>query len=288
MLPRDARSKMKRTLVVLGLSLAVYSSHVSALRMAVLDVGEGQAVLLAHKKSGILIDTGHAGMVPRVLRALDDLGVARLDYLILTHLHPDHASGYFRIREAFPSTPVLDNCHPLPAEVQPDMVRWVSEALAEDTRRHCLAAGDRLNWQGIAIDVLWPQAIKDDSLNRHSLVLLLSRADKQRVLIMGDADQVVERSLLETHWLREGVDILIAGHHGAADTGDQAFLRAIAPAYSVVSVNSGNIRGYPAEQTLAQLRTWSERVLRTDRDGDLCFGFGKGVERIPCNQARSR
>ncbi len=271
-----------KSLVALSLCLAILTSPVQAeMRLIVLDVGEGQAILLQQEHRGILIDTGHAGMSVQVLARLQDHGIEHLDYLILTHLHPDHASGYFRIREAFPDTPVLYNFHPLPDHITPDMVRWLNRALSRDSKRRKLAAGDTINWRGATIQALWPDEFVNDNLNQHSLVLLI-RYHEGRVLLMGDAGKMVERRLRQLN-LPGPVNLLIAGHHGAADTGDDAFLAMLQPRYSVISVNSDNIRGYPAPDTLTKLQHVSTRVYRTDRDGELCFSLPGGTDKIaPC------
>jgi len=257
------------------------------MRLVVLDVGEGQAVLLQREEHGVLVDTGHAGMARHVLERLAALGVQRLDYLFLTHLHPDHASGYFRIREAFPDTPVVYNFHPLPRHVRPDMVRWVDEALSQDEQRIKMAAGDVIQWRGAAIEALWPETFTGHNLNRHSLVLQV-RYGKHRALLMGDADKPVERQLLQRG--RVGpVELLVVGHHGAADSGDEEFLARTQPRYSAISVNKDNIRGYPAAETLALLRRHSGKVLRTDRDGEVCFLFpGDGTNPRPCRPRSPR
>ncbi|WP_456415655.1 ComEC/Rec2 family competence protein [Thiolapillus sp.] len=251
------------------LSLCVMAAPVAAEpRLVMLDVGEGQALLLQQGARGVLIDTGHPGVSRRLLARLGALGVKRLDYLILTHLHPDHAGGYFRLREAFPRTPVLYSGHPLPADVRPDLVRWVNDALAQDAHRRLLRAGEDISWQGMHIEVLWPEAFSGDNLNRHSLVLLLHYAGL-KLLIMGDADAVVEQALLEQNKLPADIDVLVAGHHGAADATSAAFVDRLHPRLALISVNAGNIRGYPGEEVLQRLEKAGARVLRTDRHGEL-------------------
>jgi competence protein ComEC len=207
--------------------------------------------------------------------------VRKLERLILTHLHPDHASGYFRIREAFPETPVFYNGLPVRRDVAPDMVRWVNEALAADPRSERLAAGDHMQWHDSVIDVLWPSEFRGSNLNRHSLVLSIHYGETS-VLVMGDTDAEVEDALLARDAIRPA-DILIAGHHGSADTSTAAFLAAVRASHAVISVDHDNIRGYPAATTLARLRKYSGEVLRTDTDGEICFELsGRTVRQSRC------
>ena len=223
-------------------------------RMSLLDVGEGQSLLLSAEGRGVLIDTGHAGQASRVLDRLSANGVAELEFVILTHLHPDHASGLFRIREAFPDVPVYTSCQPLPADVRPDMTRWVHEYLRHDPAHHCLKAGSRLQFNDTSIHVLWPYGFRSHDLNAHSLVLHLSRPGRS-ILLMADAGIGVEQQLLAKQVLPRRVDVLVVGHHGADDASSEAFLEYVAPRRAVISINRDNLRGYPSPRVLERLKS---------------------------------
>ncbi len=261
---------MRGFLLVLLLSIAAETN--AAPSLVVLDVGEGQALLLQEGSHGILIDTGHPGMSRHLLQRLSTLGVEQLDYLILTHLHPDHAGGYFRLREQFPDTPLLYTGHPLPPHIHPDLVRWVNQAVIADSHWRKFFAGDFIRWKGLTLEALWPDSFADTNLNRHSLVLLL-RYHGLELLLMGDADTVVEQELLTRGQLPDQVDLLVVGHHGAADASSEAFLTAIKPQIAVISVNKNNIRGYPGAEVIKRLKHSGARLLRTDHDGELHFRF---------------
>jgi competence protein ComEC len=238
-------------------------------RLVALDVGEGQAILIQSGEHGILMDTGHVGKARLVLDRLADLGVHQLDYLILSHLHPDHASGYFRLREAWPATPVLYNGQPLPAMVQPDITRWVNDALLTDPLSRVIRVGEIIHWRGMRLEVLWPDGFETQNLNRHSLVI---RLDYQgyTALIMGDADNHVEQMLLNQHSkLPSSVDVLVLGHHGARDAGSEPFLRRLNPGLAIISVNANNLRGYPDAAVLQRLADLGISLRRTDRDGEI-------------------
>lgn len=240
--------------------------------MRVLDVGEGQAVLAQAGDRGVLIDTGHAGRAAGLVARLRALGVRRLDHLILTHLHPDHASGYFRVIEAYPEVAVHDNGQILPLLPQEQIVRWVAKALRSHPRYSPLKAGDALDWAGGRIRVLWPHRADGPDWNANSLVLLLNRGPFLG-LVMGDAGQGVEAAFLEAGVLPRDVDLLVAGHHGAADTARPDFLAHVKPRVAVISVDRDNLRGYPDPGVVDRLAAASGRLYRTDRDGEICVSF---------------
>ena len=265
----------------LGLILLVLTSLAGAeeARLVTLDVGEGQAILIQRGGQGILIDTGHVGKTRLVLDRLAALGVRQLDYLVLTHLHPDHASGYFRLREAWPNTPVLFNGQPISGLVQPDVTRWVYEALMTDPLVRVIRAGETIQWHGMQLEVLWPDGFDNRNLNRHSLVIRLDYQD-HTVLIMGDADKHVEQTLLnQRDKLPSNVDALVMGHHGASDVGDELFLRRLNPGLAIISVNAGNLRGYPDPALLQRLADLGINLRRTDVDGEIIVNLSDPAKR---------
>lgn len=271
---------------IIVLLLLIYPSLLIAAnqqRFIVLDVGEGQALLLQQADRGILIDTGHAGQARQLLDKIQYYGIEQLEAIILTHLHPDHASAYFRLKEAYPNVTVYDNCHALPATIQPDMTRWLFDALNSDPLHRCLKAGDNLKLNHIGIQILWPEHIQSNNLNEHSLVILIQQ-DNTNILIMGDAGITAEKYLIEQKLINSDVNLIVIGHHGAADATTDALLQVTKPVYTAISVNAGNIRGYPSDQTLTRLNKIRIQVLRTDQSGDLCFEWqeNKSLSYTPC------
>ncbi len=258
---------------LLLLFLSATNIQANPLHIHVLDVGEGQSVLLRKNDHAILIDTGHAGQVYRVLERMQQYQIKRLDYLFLTHLHPDHASGYFSIHHHYPQLQVIDNCQAVGSVSHSDMVRWVGEALANITNRRCVEAGDSINWMDIQLQILWPAppVTPDAGLNHQSLVISLTLNGKT-LLVMGDADKAAENELLDKNVLAP-VEVLVVGHHGAADSSSERFLNAVNPEYAVISTNAENIRGYPSPDVLNLLHRYSKQVHKSWEDGDFYLTF---------------
>ena len=256
------------------------------LQVVVLDVGMGQSVLLVEEGHGLLVDTGLAGYSPHVLSRMKYFGVDILDYLILSHLHPDHAGGYFQIRSIWPDTPVFDSCS-VPQELHPserDAFFKLQGELVDDPLHCCLKAGDELHWQGHNVKVLWPMSDLGTNLNRDSIVLLITSKLGKTLLIMGDVDKSVERILqitLEASLQQKGVDLYVAGHHAAIDSADPDFLKILHPQVSIVSVGKDNLLGYPSKESMAVLGKYSETTLRTDLNGEICFKL-TSEKVVPC------
>lgn len=266
-------NKMQRTSIILSTlfccllaSPPLFADKQS--RLIALDVKEGQAILLQHKDRGLLIDTGHAGQAENLVQKLKQYGVSELHAVVFTHLHPDHASGYFRIKEAFPLSRFYSNCQPIQVNRAPDISRWVAEDLKDNPAHQCLNAADNLSFADTELDILWPDKIKGNNLNYNSLVIHI-KMNRRDFILMGDVNQEVEKQLLNTGRLPENIEALIVGHHGWRDATSEALLKQLKPSQAIISINSNNARGYPHASVLQRLQEHGASIRRTDQQGDV-------------------
>jgi competence protein ComEC len=247
-------------------------------RVSILDVGQGDAVLVEGSRGGrLLIDGG-----PDPDRLLVDLDHRvppwdrRIDAVILTHPHEDHVAGLALLLDRYRVGRVFE---PGMVGPGPGYVEW-SRRLAGlvSIHRGGLAAGDRLAVDEIRFDVLWPirgqvPATPPDGgtgINNVSIVLLGQVGDR-RMLLMGDVEEGIDPSLLRDHLPR--VDLLKVAHHGSRTATTQGFVDAVRPKVAVASAGAGNPYGHPAKATLDRLAAAGARVLRTDRDGTVVVAF---------------
>lgn len=241
----------------------------ATMRLLVLDVGEGQAVVLQREEHALLIDTGHFGKSSALLAALRLYGVTDVEKVILTHLDPDHASGIFTLLHHFPRVEIYESGHRVQPHPSLDSIRWVAEQLdSGHWPVHQLLQGSSIVWRGVTIDILWPPEVEGNNLNRMSLVCQI-RYGATHILVMGDADIFVEEQLMRTMALPDTIELLVAGHHGAGDTTSESFLQRVAPRAAVISVNSNNIRGYPHQAVVDRIRSRQIPLHTTAAQGDF-------------------
>ncbi|RZQ60413.1 ComEC/Rec2 family competence protein [Amycolatopsis suaedae] len=238
--------------------------------VAVCDVGQGDALALATAEPGraVVVDAGpEPGPVDR---CLDRLGVDRVPLLVLSHLHADHVGGLSSVFEGRTVGAVAVGPGRSPG--------WAWREVGEQAARHGvplvdLAAGLRLEWPGLGLEVLGPryagpegEGERDGTAINNSSVVLRATTPAGRLLLTGDVELAAQADLLAS-----GADlraeILKVPHHGSRATLPR-FVEAVAPRLASVSVGAGNTYGHPARSTVDALLAAGALLVRTDLDGD--------------------
>ena len=284
--PSAGRAAWRAATVALVIAVSVAGGVVAArpagiARISILDVGQGDAILVEGSRGGrLLIDGG-----PDPGRLLIELDRRippwdhRIDAVILSHPHEDHVAGLAMLLERYHVARVFEPGMRGPG---PGYAAWLREfARPGAPTRLGLAAGDRLAVDEIGLRVLWPirgqvPATPPDGgtgINNVSVVLL-GQVGERRFLLMGDVEEGIDPSLLKDGLPH--VDLLKVAHHGSKTATTQAFVDATRPRVAVASAGAANPYGHPAPSTLDRLAASGARVLRTDRDGTVVVGFEAG------------
>ncbi|OIQ60342.1 hydroxyacylglutathione hydrolase [Moorella thermoacetica] len=236
------------------------------LRVHFLDVGQGDAILVQLPGGkNILIDAGTNEAGPAVVQYLKQYAVVKLDYVIGTHPHEDHIGGLDQVIKIFPVGKVyLPRVTNNTASYRDLLLAIKNKGLKVTEAR----AGVSLPL-GDGVQALFINPVKEnyDDLNDWSAVLRLTYGQTS-FLFTGDAGSAAEEGMLASRQpLR--ADVLKVAHHGSRTATGTAFLKAVAPAYAVISAGKGNDYGHPHAQTLQRLQQAGVKVYRTDRDGTI-------------------
>lgn len=264
-------------LAVLAMALAAlaHSPPVMDPELTLLDVGQGDAILVRDGSRAVMIDGGgwpHGDFAGRVLvPALAVHGVARLDAMVLTHADRDHCRGLVDLAAYLHASALWAGAHSLAQPCGHQLARRVG-----GVRR--LHAGQQLRVGRWRLMVLAsgdePRARGLGSNDRSLLLLAVVRG--RRFLLTGDIERPAERLALERldAWLR--ADVLKVAHHGSRSSSQSAWLAAVSPRLALVSVGAGNPYHHPAPTVIARLEAAGAWVLRTDRDGAIRVRVGPG------------
>ncbi len=269
---------MKRFWVLVLLLFAVpflssLASSDEAGRIHFIDVGEGDSILLEVEGKSALIDTGNLISGPHLVKYLKEKGIEKLNYLILTHPHPDHIGGVFFILPALKVEKIYDNGQDLAGGRKTSAIyRWYEDLVRKRKNYAVLISGDSLTLGSLTLEVLWPPGVPTSSdFNAFSLVIMV-KGGGFSCLLTGDLTAAGERELL----IREvslKADVLKVGHHGAEDATTEEFLEAVSAGIAVVSVDEDNFWGYPSARVLQRLKKAGVKVYRTDREGDIVLSI---------------
>ncbi|MBA7489501.1 ComE operon protein 3 [subsurface metagenome] len=238
-----------------------------------INVGEGDSILLEIQGKSALIDTGNLISGPRLVKYLKEKGVEKLDYLIITHPHPDHIGGVFFILPMLKVEKIYDNGQDLGGVRKTCAIyRWYEDLVRKRKNYAVLISGDSLSLGSLTLEVLWPPEPPTSSdFNAFSLVIVVSH-DSFSCLLTGDLTAPGERELLK-RGVSLKADVLKVGHHGAEDATSEEFLEAVSPGIAVVSVDKDDFWGYPSARVLERLKKAGVKVYRTDRDGDIVLSI---------------
>ena len=272
--PRPVRlGAMCLAVVIVALVAVAATRPDGRLRITVLDVGQGDAILVdADRGSRMLIDGGPDP--DRLLVALDahvPPWDRRIDLVILSHPHEDHVAGLALLMARYRVARVVEPGMRGPG---PGYRAWAATLEAQGVRSGRLATGDSFTVDDVGFRVLWPDrgAVPLEppdtgtGINNVSIVLL-GTFGHQRFLLTGDIEEGIDPILLRRGLPR--VDFLKVAHHGSRTSSTAAFLDTVRPRVAAVSVGAKNPYGHPSPATIGRLRERGIRVFRTDLDGSV-------------------
>ncbi len=264
---RPWRKQAGMLLTVLLLAI-LYAPSAGVLEVHMIDVGQGEAILLKTPAGrGVLIDAGQggAGEVGKrvVLPYLKHQGVYKLDYLILSHEHDDHAGGAPAIVEGIKVEQLLLPSGP----ATPPVMQAIR---LSDRPPIFLRQGQRLKMDGVDVEILAAGDFENGTGNEGSAVLRIQYG-KQSFLFTGDLEGKSEAALVKEKGELLKSTVLKVGHHGAAKATSEEFLALVQPICAAISVGAGNSYGHPHPEALRRLQKAGVSVYRTDVSGAIVF-----------------
>jgi competence protein ComEC len=247
-----------------------FPSSSKNLKVTFIDVGQGDSILVEFPGSRkMLVDgggfpTGTFDVGETVVsRFLWNKGIKKIDYLMLTHAHPDHFYGLISVARNFFIGEFWEAFSP----ADDGKYTELKKALGEAPHRRVFTGFSRKEGD-VRLEVIYPpegSTVTAPADNDRSLVLKITYGSTA-VLLTADIEAKAEREILDgSADLRSGV--LKSPHHGSSTSSSEALLRAVAPQTIVISVGRGNRYGFPQPEILDRYKKSGARIYRTDLDG---------------------
>jgi len=228
-----------------------------AIKMTVLDVGQGLSVVVQTTHHNLVYDTGAKFSAESdmgqsaILPFLRQQGTEHLDTLIVSHGDNDHIGGANSLLRGMPTQQVLTSA---------------VEQLSAYAAKAC-GAGQTWIWDEVSFTVLSPQQsfVSD---NDNSCVLRV-QSKQGSVLLVSDIELAAESWLVETYGHALKSDILLAPHHGSKTSSSLSFLKAVDPKYILISAGYKNQFGHPYSLSLQRYQQIGARWWNTADKGAL-------------------
>ena len=245
------------------------------LHLWVLDVGQGDAILLRTPEGHTALVDGGPGATP-LLNGIGEripFWQRDLDLLVLTHPHQDHMMGFVDVLARYRVDQVVQTPFTATGGVQAE---WLRTLESRKLPVHYARRGETLGFEGepeVTLSVLHPAdpraayGAAGDDVNDASLALRVTYGSHS-ILLAGDVQADAEGKLAR---LGGGLrsTVLKVAHHGRDTSSSLPFLEAVEPEVAIISVGEGNRFGHPSAETLEALRSVGADVYRTDEDGTV-------------------
>lgn len=283
-----------------------------------IDVGTGLAILVRGADFTLLYDAGTNDREEKPMRVAaylaaalgpsgDDLCGApskdrkRIDHVVLSHPHLDHASALDLVLHCYDVATFWDS------GAVNDTVFYrelLSKIAGSPTTYRTAGDSENVEVKGLALAMpRWERYSEGDTVElgagarftilhanpkakgdyNEASVVLAVELGKVRLLLVGDAESGprkdpsyppgdVEEFLISSHPERIRADILQVGHHGSKTSSRRAFLETVKPAYALVSAGPKRYRDtvLPDREVIEELGRLGARILRTDERDAAC------------------
>ena len=227
-----------------------------------IDVGQGEAILIALPEKTMLIDAGPIGSAPKITQILQELGRDKIDYLVATHPDEDHIGG---MADVISSTQIGTIYAPNKTNNTATYRKFLT-AIQNNNLQITLAEAGTIIDQTDAykLEILWPT--KDANFpdtNDYSIIIKLTVGNKT-FLFTGDAPTSAILDANPGH-----IDVLKLSHHGSRTGTTEQLVRKLSPTYAIVSYALDNSYGHPMQSVLNALHKHSVEVWGTGANGTI-------------------
>lgn len=230
------REKLIKLIFIIGIMIVgfflikpIFTSKAMKTKIVFFGLGKSDSIYIENGKKNMLIDAGLKADREEIIFKLENLGVKKLDYVILTHPDKDHIGSASYVLDKFDIGEVIQSKHFKDTKREARLARSIEEKNIKNT----IAKEDmKFNLGELKITIFTPKEDKYKLDNDYSLVTLVEDNDLS-YLFAGDAEKKLLDEILEIPLPK--IDLYKAAHHGRINKNSKAFIQKISPEYTVIT-----------------------------------------------------
>lgn len=248
-----------------------FPSNSPHLRVTFIDVGNGDSILVEFPgRKKMLVDGGGSAyssfdIGERIVSPfLWNKGIKKIDYLVLSHAHPDHLYGLFSVVKNFKVKEFWESISPRDEKTY----LAFKKSLNPQTKQRKLFRGDSFEIGDVDLHILYPEKPEKPPLsvnNNQSMVMRL-QFQNTAFLLTGDIEYQAEENIL-SHYQNIKCRVLKSPHHGSRTSNTERFIKAVSPQIVVISVGENNPFGLPAKEVIQRYEKTGNQLYSTARHG---------------------
>lgn len=293
---RNLANVVRVTLIILFWVIAIYTVIIYStnqtdaknpqftdgnLKVIMIDVGNGDCFLVLQNNKAMLIDNGFFSTYSNVEKVLEENNVKKIDYAILTHLHPDHVGGTYLLfmNYRIDNLYMLERMENVDMSLSDKLFYYPTRAMIKYNNLFAnniidVKVGESdydFQFSDSQVQFLEPLNNNYEKINDYSLVFKLTYGEN-KILFAADMEMLTENELLDAN-VDVSADVLKIGHHGSNTSSSEDFLDSVAPKFAIVSSDNGNHNryGHPVKRIVEYLEKKNIPLYRTDELGNVEF-----------------
>lgn len=245
------------------------------LTVTFMDVGQGDSLVVEFPGRRVMVIDAGGFMLGNfdpgeslVSTYLWHRGHKKIDYLVCSHFHPDHAGGLPALARNFPVGEFW-----YPEEERSQLSEEIHSSLSRRTRKRILQAGLVQAIDNCRVKVLYPDEQARTIFRPGNDLSAVLRLDcgEQSFLFAADITTPAEDYLVYQRPEELKATVLKVPHHGSRTSTSPGFLEAVSPRWAVITAGRNNFYGFPDQKVLERLEAAGAEVFRIDRDGAVRF-----------------
>lgn len=248
------------------------TASVPQVQVIMLDIGQGDSILIKTQEKNILVDTGKIEQRAKLVEKLKKYQVNTIDLLIATHPHEDHIGGIQAVLENFTVKEIYDSGAKSSSKLYANYLKQAKNKkikFSVPKEGQTLVIDDSLKLEFLTPLINSAPELREN-MNNNSIVFRLVTPDL-KMLFTGDIEKEVEKFLLEKQAEKLKSDILKVPHHGSRTSSSKKFLEVVNAKDAVVSAAKENEYKHPHPEVVSRYKARKQSMYLTADKGDICI-----------------